>query len=149
MSFDSYRRRLPHLRSAGATYFVTWRLEPGQAELTPDERSVVANALPYFDGRRYELLAYVVMNDHVHVLVSPLGATRLQDVLHSWKSYTANQLQSAFGRFGRIWQEEYFDRIVRDDAELLEKTTYILNNARKRWPEVGHYQWVWVRGEQE
>ncbi len=129
MSFDSYRRRLPHLRSAGATYFVTWRLEPGQAELTSDERSVVAGALRYFDADRYELLAYVVMDDHVHVLLSPLGTIRLQDVLHSWKSFTANQLQRAFGRLGRVWQEEYFDRIVRDEAELLEKANYILNNA--------------------
>ena len=149
MSVELYRRRLPHLRSDGATYFVTWRLEHGQAELTPDERSVVASTLRHFDTKRYELLAYVIMNDHVHVLVHPLGVTRLQDVLHSWKSYTANRFQDQFMRVGRVWQEEYFDRIMRDEAELMGKVEYILHNPRKRWPEIGAYEWVWVRTDHE
>src|SRR5438067_1612913 len=65
------RRRLPHLRAFGATYFVTWRLAHGQPDLTHAERAIVAAAIRHFDGTRYALAAFVVMNDHVHVVVHP------------------------------------------------------------------------------
>ncbi len=88
------------------------------------------------------------MNDHIHVLVAPMGGHLLEDVIHSWKSYTAHVLQTNFGRKGSIWQEEYFDRIVRDSDEFLEKANYILNNPRKRWPDINEYPWVGYAGEE-
>ncbi|WP_194722828.1 hypothetical protein [Noviherbaspirillum malthae] len=62
--------------------------------------------------------------------------------MHSWKSFTANRLQREHGRVGAVWQQESFDRIVRDEAEWLEKIQYIMNNPLKRWPELKTYQWV-------
>jgi hypothetical protein len=44
-----------------------------------------------------------------------------------------------------FWQEEYFDRIVRDEKEFLDKAQYILNHPLKRWPEMEKYPWVWVK----
>ena len=70
-TFYTYRRRLPHWRLKGAAYFVTWRRNRSQLDLTPAERSTIVAALRYSDGERYNLDGYVVMNDHVHVLVSP------------------------------------------------------------------------------
>jgi putative transposase len=140
-----YRRRLPHWRMSGAVYFVTWRLYPGQPDLVNGERLVVASALQYFDGARSDLLAYVVMHNHVHVLVEGRDKYPLQDPVHSWKSYTANSLQRRFGRQNRIWQDEYFDRIVRNEEEFLQKAQYILNNPWKTCPEIKEYQWVGIR----
>jgi putative transposase len=137
-----YRRNLPHWRLEGSVYFVTWRLHTEQPELSPDERDVIVSALRHFDNERYVNLAFVVMNDHVHVLLEPLGTIRLQDILHSWKSFTARKLQKHFGRRGPIWQPESFDRIIRDEAEFVEKAQYILNNPLKRWPDLKHYKWV-------
>ncbi len=97
------------------------------------------SALRHFDRQRYHLLAWVVMNDHVHVLVMPLGSCQLQDIVHGWKSYTAIRIQRARGIAGPLWQEEYFDRIVRDDREFLYTAEYILNNPRERWPEIEDY----------
>lgn len=99
-----YRRYLPHWRVAGALYFVTWRLIPKIQDLTPDERNVVVAALRHFSGSRYRLLAYVVMNDHVHVLVEPYTHA-LQSIVHTWKSFTTKSLQRC-GRHGRVWQPE-------------------------------------------
>jgi len=138
-----YRRRLPHWREDDVTYFVTWRLASGQHELDSWERDLVVSAMRRFDGERYQIAAYVVMDDHVHALVTPLPKYRLQDILHSWKSFTARQMQRDHKRFGRIWQHEYFDRIVRDDKELLEKLDYIVHNPWKRWPDLEGYSWVW------
>ncbi len=140
-----YRRNLPHWRLAGATYFVTWRLAGGQAELSPAERSLIVECLRHFDQKKYDLFAYVVMDDYVHALVTPIGTAVLEQVVHGWKSFTTHQLQQASGRTGRVWQAEYFDRVVRDEAELLGKATYILHNPWKQWPELEEYLWVGAR----
>src|ERR1700674_4018866 len=113
-----YRRRLPHLRLEGATYFVTWRLRKEQIDLSGGERETVAGALRHFDAERYQLIGFVVMNDHVHVVVTPLGTHRLDAIVQSWKSYTANRLQRSHQREGAVWQHEYFDRVIRDEGEL-------------------------------
>ena len=83
------------------------------------------------------------MNDHVHVLVRPIAGFALEDLVHSWKSYSANHLLRAHHRVGVVWQDEYFDRIVRDEKEFRQKFEYILCNPWKRWPEVEEYTWVW------
>ncbi len=142
-----YRRRLPHWRSLGATYFVTWRLHTGQRDLIDQERDLVVAAMRRFDRTRYDLLAFVVMNDHVHAVVTPLGRYRLQDIVHSWKSFTANRLQRSSDRAAQVWQHESFDRVIRDDAELIEKTEYVLGNPQKRWPNIGAYPWVGCRDQ--
>jgi REP element-mobilizing transposase RayT len=117
----TYRRKLPHWRIEGSVYFVTWRLAQLQPPLTPSERTVVVHAMKYFENQRYQLPAYVVMDDHVHVLVMPIHENRLRRIVHSWKSFTASRLTQEYGRRAPVWQREYFDRIVRDDDELMEK----------------------------
>ncbi len=134
---------------SGATYFVTWRLHPGQADLTPDERTVVFRAIEHFNGDRYDLSAYVVMNDHVHVLFTPTSSHRVEDLVRAWKSFTANLLQRTTGRAGRVWQDEYFDRVIRDEDELFDKAKYIVDNPWKRWPDIADYAWVGFRGSAE
>ena len=146
MTGNSYRRKLPHIRIDGAVYFVTWRVSPGQADLSSAERDCAAGAIRHFDRARYDLHAYVIMNDHVHVLVQLYPEYQLEDIVRSWKSFIANRLQREHGRQGVLWQAEYFDRVVRDDAEYDQKRGYILNNARKRWPELDAYPWHWAIG---
>jgi putative transposase len=140
-----YRRRMPHWRLAEAVYFVTWRLAKSQVELTKGERSVILAALKYFDGLRYEFYACVVMDDHVHILVKPQQSYHLQKIVHSWKSFTAHKFQQECGREVPVWQEEYFDRVVRGEREFKDKAQYTLNNPLKRWPEMEEYPWVWVK----
>jgi REP element-mobilizing transposase RayT len=137
-----YTGKLPHWRMEGSIYFVTWRLAPKQALLQPAERTLVADAINRFAGERYDLWAYVVMDDHAHVLVAPLDELSLQEIVHTWKSFTTNRLQKDFRRIGLIWQREYFDRIVGDERELVAKINYILDNPEKRWPDIEKYEWV-------
>jgi len=85
------------------------------------------------------------MPDHVHVLIRPYKGYFLHELVHSWKSYTAYRLQRVGGRKGRIWQEDYFDRIMRDEPEFIEKAQYILNNPLKIEPQIDEYPWVWVK----
>ena len=141
-----YRRSLPHWRVDGAVYFVTWRLCSGEEPLTVVERDQVAQVIRYFDGERFELFAYVVMNDHVHVLVRPRRALALEQVVHSWKSYSTAVLNCG-ARSGKVWQGEYYDHIIRGDEDFNQKLGYIMANPFKRWPGIENYPWVWCRDD--
>jgi len=138
----TFRNRLPQWRLTGSVYLVTWRLSENQAPLAPAERSVVVSAIKHFHDQRYRLLAYVVMDNHVHVLVQPLGEVDLSAVLHSWKSFAANRLQREHRRTGSVWQKDSHTRIIRTEDELYESAAYVLDNPRRRWPETASYEWA-------
>jgi len=86
------------------------------------------------------------MNDHVHVIVWPEEDRRLEDIVHSWKSFSAHELTKKYGRPAPIWQHESYDRLVRNKRELHRTISYILNNPKKRWSEMESYQWSWCKG---
>jgi hypothetical protein len=88
--------------------------------------------LKHFDRQRYHLDEFVVMSNHVHVLVTPLGGYALSDILHSWKSYSANQINKAESQAGPFWQKESFDHIVRSPAQLQKIRQYIRNHSAYR-----------------
>jgi REP element-mobilizing transposase RayT len=140
-----YRRHLPHWRidSPGIVYFATWHLAVGQPVLRPDERDAVASAVRFWEGRRCASIAWVVMDDHVHVVLRLLNDGRLEVLLHSWKSFTANELAETGQRTAPVWQNESFDRIVRNETELRDTVLYVCSNPRKRWPDLEDYRWVW------
>lgn len=179
------RGYLPHLKSEGSTYYVTFRLadtlpkevlERLQAErrnlevnavkregrlsaheqrkldalyserieayldvgkgscwLQRDEiGSLVASALRHFDGSRCDLHAWVIMPNHVHVLLTPQTGETLSAILHSWKSFTANKANKMLGRSGEeFWQRESYDHLVRDEDDFWRLGEYIRNNPVK------------------
>ncbi len=97
----------------------------------PDIREIVAKAFTHFDGQRYDLISYVIMPNHVHVLFRPRPSQHLVIILHSWKSYTAKVIQKHLGGSGALWQPEYWDRLVRGDAHLHTCLAYIRDNPAK------------------
>ncbi len=97
----------------------------------PEIGALVQQALRHFDGNRYFLHAWCVMPNHVHVLVTPLKGFSLSSLVHSWKSFTAKAINSALGREGTVWFEEYFDRAIRDEAHFSAAKDYIEDNPVK------------------
>ncbi|PYL98471.1 MAG: hypothetical protein DME27_05125, partial [Verrucomicrobia bacterium] len=97
----------------------------------PKAAAVVAEALRHFDSQRYHLDAFVIMPNHVHALVQPLPGHSLKEILRSWKSYSARQINKTLGRSGSVWMEESFDRIVRDWNALIKCRDYIARNPEK------------------
>ncbi len=99
-------------------------------------RKVVEGALEFFNGQdarcpnaRYRLHAYVVMPNHVHVLMELFDGEDLAKVVQSWKSFTAKELNRLTGSNGRVWMAEYYDRLIRN-AEHYENTIrYIRENG--------------------
>jgi len=120
----------------------------------PDCREIVADALRFFDDKRYHLYAWVLMPNHVHVLTSLAEGELLRKILSSWKSYTANRLNEYLGLQGSFWQEDYFDRLVRDADHFVRCVRYIRRNplkARLQPDEYTHYEDAlsrqWAPGE--
>ncbi len=94
----------------------------------PQIAALVESALLHFDGERYRIYAWVVMPNHVHVLVERFDDNRLDEILHSWKSFTAKEANILLGRRGSFWFREYFDRFIRDGRHFESAVNYIHNN---------------------
>ncbi len=93
----------------------------------------VVDAMHYFDSQRYELGSYVVMPNHVHGIVRPLLCEEepLERILQSWKRHTAREINRQFGLRSHLWQDESFDRIIRDEEHLWRALQYIGANPSK------------------
>ena len=97
----------------------------------PDYGRIIAEALRFFDGQRYNLGEWVVMPNHAHVIFQSLPPCSPEKILHSWKSYTSNEINKRENRSGRLWQKESYDHIIRSPAQLSHYERYIRNNPIK------------------
>lgn len=91
-------------------------------------QAIVRDAMLFFDGERYYLHDWVIMPNHVHLLMTALPNHQLSGILHSIKSFTAKRINRALGRKGRIWQKESFDHIVRSAESFQCFRSYIKAN---------------------
>ena len=126
-------------------------LDAGEGECVlrqPDASKAVESSLRCFDGARYDLLAYVVMPNHVHVIVRLRSNWRLEKIVQAWKSWTAREINRLKQRTGALWQEGYWDRLVRDDLHLARCLTYIERNPMKARLREGEFR-LWVRRADE
>jgi REP element-mobilizing transposase RayT len=142
---EIYRNHLPHWRLECSTYFVTWRLNPGQADLSELEQGMIAASIRFFDRARYVLDAFVIMNDHLHIVLAPKDQWKLESLVYSLKRFTATRMVTEFGRKAPVWQREYYDHIIRNQADWEEKVGYILTNPQRRWGDIKDYKWVYLR----
>ena len=108
----------------------------------PEIASIVQNALLHFEGTRYFLSGWCVMPNHVHVVVTPLAPHTLPEILHSWKSFTSNQINRKLGLSGTLWERESFDHVIRSSEEWERLVSYTeenpvaagLCNSADKWP---------------
>jgi putative transposase len=91
----------------------------------------VAEALRHFDGERVAQLAWVVMPNHVRAVFVQNAAWLLENILLSWKGFTARKINALLGRKGNFWQRDYFDRLVRNERHLANCIRYIRRNPEK------------------
>jgi putative transposase len=109
---------------------------------------VVGEALAFFESERSVQHAWVVMPNHVHCLFTVLGAWKLDQLLHSWKSFTVNKINALLRRTGILWQRDYFDRMIRDGGHFMNCIRYIRNNPTKAGLRGGGYlifESAWVK----
>ena len=120
----SAERRMQFERALDKGHGEAWLSDGRIAEL-------VEGAFLHFDGDRYRLHAWVVMPNHVHVVVTPIGKWTLASIAHSWKSFAATAANRLLNREGAFWAREYFDRAIRDDAHCANAVRYVERNPVK------------------
>lgn len=96
----------------------------------PSVREIVVNSLNCFEGERYHLLAYVIMPNHVHMLILPFEGISLKNIMSSLKKFTATAINRLKGTSGKFWDEDYFDVLVRSYNHYSGRLEYIKNNPR-------------------
>jgi putative transposase len=122
-----------------------WLAQPQIAE-------IVSEALHYRDGKEYELLAYCIMPNHVHMVIELVGrndiptytAKPLFRILQSLKRHTARKCNRALHRQGAFWQDESYDHVIRDEKELEQTIEYVLNNPVNAGLVQSWEQWPWA-----
>ena len=89
---------------------------------------IVVEAIMYREHHgQYQLHSFVVMPNHVHLLVTPHA--QVSKLMQSLKRHTAREGNQMLGLTGhRFWQEESYDRLVRDDREFNKIAKYIEMN---------------------
>jgi len=123
------KRHLPHWQSDEAIYFITFKTRSGklshQEQLLVKEHIIAGNKLYYV------LYGVVVMPDHVHLILKPCEGFNLSRIMKGIKGKSARLINELRGIRAKIWQDESFDRIIRDQKEFDEKMTYMFNNPEK------------------
>ena len=124
----------------------------------PDVANIIVEALHYKDGTAYELLAYCIMPNHVHIVLN-LGASTCGDTIHldetvtpfpvtrlmaSVKKCSARLANKLLGRKGPFWQHESYDHVIRNSDELERILWYVLNNPVAAGIASSWTEWKWT-----
>jgi REP-associated tyrosine transposase len=131
---------LKRFQQSGQSHFVTFTCYHRRLGLDcPATRDVFVQVLEQM-RRRFGLCVYgyVLMPEHVHLLLSEPQRGLLADSIHYLKLSFAKRLGT-----GLFWQKRYYDRNVRDEREFREKLRYIHRNPVKRGlvPAPGDWNW--------
>lgn len=109
----------------------------------PEIVKLMRDSLINFQDDRYFVSCYVIMPNHVHAILKPLGNHELEVILKHMKGYVARQANQILGRSGRLWAQESYDRIIRDAEHLYRVVQYIGRNpANARLPERDWHRWL-------
>ncbi len=104
-------------------------------------RDAIECALRHFDQQRYDLGDFVLMPNHVHVLVTPHEGEDVEKTCFSWKRFSAGSINQQLGRRGDFWQPESFDHIVRTVDSLRRIQQYIEENPAQAKLRDGEFTW--------
>lgn len=96
----------------------------------PDIATLVENSLLFRHEVQYELRAWVVMPNHVHLLFL-VQDVPMSQLIDAWKGFTAKEANKLLGRKGKFWQDGYWDTYMRDAEHERRTRRYIENNPTK------------------
>ena len=104
---------------------------------------MMSDSLLHFQDQRHFTSCFVVMPNYIHAVVQPINDNELEDCLQRTKQYVSLHVNKTLGREGALWEEESYDRIVRDEEHLWNELQYIAKNPKTAGLPVN--QWVrWI-----
>lgn len=104
---------------------------------------LLAKALRHYHETRCQVRCLVVMPNHAHAVMKPLGEFALEDTLRLIKGYVAHEINTQRDAAGAIWEQESYDRIIRDLPHLENVIRYIgRNGAKAKLPAEKYLRWI-------
>ncbi|MEH6491786.1 REP-associated tyrosine transposase [Halopseudomonas sp.] len=113
----------------------------------PAMAATLQQAFNHHDGKRYRLLAWCIMPNHVHVLIKPEWP--LAKIVQTWKVWSARRARDHAGQFNfalparGLWMRGFWDRYIRDERHLLAVVEYIHQNPVKAGLCAKAEDWPW------
>jgi REP element-mobilizing transposase RayT len=144
-------------------YFDQWEEYLDKAEFgprwlsQPEVAVIVKEAMHYRDEKVFDLHTYCIMPNHVHVIFEPLSGSgwqpdggksechsNLRKIMQSLKRHTARQANLVLGKEGPFWQDESYDRVIRDNEAYVRTIYYVLENPVKAGLVACRKDWPWT-----
>ena len=149
MSYSDLRRG--RYSEPGREYFVTTVVQ-GRQPLFADlllARSFIGVLRETEEAGLGVWLAWVLMPDHFHGLVSLGTCGTLSDLMKQVKGASARLLNQRLGRKGSVWQPAFYDHALRKDEDRIGTARYIVANPLRaglvsRLGDYPHWDSVWV-----
>lgn len=118
----------------------------GECYLRNEGVAQIMKDILYFNhGKKYDLISWCIMPNHIHALIAPYQSVSLSEIIHGWKSFSTNAINKYLGhsKGAKLWMQEYFDRYIRDDRHFNNVVNYIHNNPVKAGLVEEPGQWRW------
>jgi putative transposase len=151
-ALDDAKRRVALERYLDAGHGSCALLRHGNAK-------IVVDGWRHFEEERYRLHAWVVMPNHVHVLLGPLVGHTIPEIMQAQKSFTAKAILAGSAGLrpamqknaggtpalpGRhVWQPDYYDRFIRNERHYAAAVDYIHQNPVKAGLVARAEDWPW------
>ncbi|HHT9118178.1 MAG TPA: REP-associated tyrosine transposase [Candidatus Hypogeohydataceae bacterium YC38] len=126
--------RPKHLASETQFYFVTTNIE-GHSQIftSPNTARTVIDSIYFLRARGYlKLHAFVIMPDHLHLIISTPSDKTLPQIMHSLKSFSSKKINKQMGRTGKVWQDGYYAYGIRGPRDMEVKMRYLLENPVRK-----------------
>jgi len=143
-------KKLPHIEVPGHPYFISFRTKQSRI-FNSKEKDIIFETIKFHNGKKYYLISFVIMSDHVHLMLNPLekedGFYDMSEIMHSVKSYSSQRINKMNNQKGNIWQADYYDKIIWSEKDLLTKLNYIIYNPvkSKLVEYFEEYKWLYVK----
>jgi putative transposase len=103
---------------------------------------IVEKILLEADGRDYRMQAWVVMPNHVHLVVD-VWDVPLVKLISGWKGKSSRAANALLHRSGKFWQEDYYGTLIRDETHLKRAIRYTEQNPVKAYLAKTARDWPW------
>ena len=102
----------------------------------------IENVLLEANGQDYQLQAWVIMSNHVHLVVD-VWEVPLAKLMESWKGKSSRLANQILRRRGPLWQTDYYDTLIRDEPHLKRAIRYTEQNPVKALQARSANEWRW------
>jgi REP element-mobilizing transposase RayT len=115
---------------------------------------IVAESMLYHDSDWFDVLAYCIMPNHGHLVLTPYESSAAEDysltkIMHNIKRNSANHANKVLDRTGAFWQHESYDHFARDEKELERIIKYVLYNPVQAGLTDDWTKWKWTYSKYE